>query len=88
MISFHFTYKFQSYTAQAYINEYNGKMTCKLLGVLSDESDQAVSFNNLELVDLQNDKNELTEAIQRGLSKYLDNFPVSHCVTAHSDIKV
>jgi|GEM_PF-3376916 len=79
MISFHFTYKLQSYIAQANINEHNGEIVCELLGILSDELNQAVSFQDLELGNLQKGKNALTQAIEMGLSKYLDNFPVGHC---------
>jgi hypothetical protein len=83
MTSFHFNYKFHSYTAQVNINELNGNMSCELLGVLSDETNQSVSLNDFESADSKKDKNELTEAIKRGLSKYLDNFPVDHCKSVH-----
>jgi hypothetical protein len=58
-------------------------MSYDLLGVLSDETNQSVSLKDFDSFDREKDKNDLAEALKRGLSKYLDNFPLGHCKSVH-----
>jgi len=79
MVCFHFNYKNNWYKAQANISDKNGKVSCDVIGILSDHSDQQLLFNDLETGQLHQSEKPLMKAINIGLNRYLKNYPIDHC---------
>ena len=77
MTSFYFKYNNATYKAQVKLTAVNGRVSCNIIDVLSDYSNQRVDMADLETGVLLPSKKPLMNAINKGLHSYLDNFPVS-----------
>jgi len=76
MSTFYFNYHGKSYHAKASITNNNGKVNCELTSILNSQSLEPVKLAGFipGLLSLSNFP--LMEAINKGLSEYLKNYPL------------